>query len=66
MIIRSSSICIPAEAWPPTSYSPSSAFPSPSMLHLICCVRSTDYQPIERYSDEQVLLTIWQLLTRRL
>lgn len=26
------------------------------MLHLICCVRSTDYQPIERYKDEQVLL----------
>nr|WP_317430027.1 5-methyltetrahydropteroyltriglutamate--homocysteine S-methyltransferase [uncultured Mitsuokella sp.] len=30
--------------------------PSPSMLHLICCVRSTDYQPIERYQNEEVLL----------
>ncbi|EJU29851.1 5-methyltetrahydropteroyltriglutamate--homocysteine S-methyltransferase [Selenomonas sp. CM52] len=26
--------------------------PSPSMLHLICCVRATDYVPIERYEDE--------------
>ena len=26
--------------------------PSPSMLHLICCVRATDYAPIERYEDE--------------
>ena len=26
------------------------------MLHLICCVRSTDYQPIERYQNEEVLL----------
>jgi len=30
--------------------------PSPSMLHLICCVREPNYQPIERYQDEQVLL----------
>lgn len=30
--------------------------PSPSMLHLICCVRATDYEPIERYQDEAVLL----------
>ena len=35
---------------------PKQCIPSPSMLHLICCVRSTDYQPIERYKDEQVLL----------
>ena len=26
--------------------------PSPSMLHLICCVRATDYAPIELYEDE--------------
>ena len=26
--------------------------PSPSMLHLICCVRATDYSPIDRYEDE--------------
>lgn len=25
--------------------------PSPSMLHLICCVRETHYQPIERYKN---------------
>ncbi|TCP93318.1 5-methyltetrahydropteroyltriglutamate--homocysteine methyltransferase [Cricetibacter osteomyelitidis] len=25
--------------------------PSPSMLHLICTVRATDYQPIHRYKD---------------
>lgn len=30
--------------------------PSPSMLHLICCVREPNYQPIDRYKDEQVLL----------
>ena len=30
--------------------------PSPSMLHLICCVREENYQPIERYKDEEVLL----------
>ncbi len=30
--------------------------PSPSMLHLICCVREANYQPIERYKDEKVLL----------
>ena len=35
---------------------PKQCIPSPSMLHLICCVRSTDYQPIELYKDEQVLL----------
>ena len=29
--------------------------PSPSMLHLICCVRATDYAPIERYKDEAAL-----------
>ncbi len=26
--------------------------PSPSMLHLICCVRATDYAPIKLYEDE--------------
>lgn len=26
--------------------------PSPSMLHLICCVRPENYQPIERYADK--------------
>ncbi|TCJ96233.1 5-methyltetrahydropteroyltriglutamate--homocysteine methyltransferase [Volucribacter psittacicida] len=32
--------------------------PSPSMLHLICTVRETDYQPIARYADNhQQLLT---------
>lgn len=31
--------------------------PSPSMLHLITCVRSSDtYQPIERYKDNEALL----------
>ncbi len=30
--------------------------PSPSMLHLICCVRCTNYQPIERYKDNEDLL----------
>ena len=25
--------------------------PSPSMLHLICCVRAEEYIPIERYQD---------------
>ncbi|MGN0371847.1 MAG: 5-methyltetrahydropteroyltriglutamate--homocysteine S-methyltransferase [Enterocloster sp.] len=30
--------------------------PSPSMLHLICCVREEHYKPIERYADEDVLL----------
>lgn len=30
--------------------------PSPTMLHLICCVREEHYQPIERYLDEDVLL----------
>lgn len=30
--------------------------PSPSMLHLICCVRAEDYEPIERYRDEEALL----------
>lgn len=30
--------------------------PSPSMLHLICCVRATDYQPIARYQDNNDLL----------
>ena len=30
--------------------------PSPSMLHLICCVREENYQPIERYAaDEDAL-----------
>ncbi len=29
--------------------------PSPSMLHLICCVREANYEPIERYQDEEVL-----------
>ena len=30
--------------------------PSPSMLHLICCVRCTDYTPIDRYRDNEGLL----------
>ena len=30
--------------------------PSPSMLHLICCIREENYQPIERYQDNDVLL----------
>lgn len=30
--------------------------PSPSMLHLICCVREENYEPIERYADEEDLL----------
>ncbi len=30
--------------------------PSPSMLHLICCVREKDYQPIERYRDNEAAL----------
>lgn len=29
--------------------------PSPSMLHLICCVRATDYAPIPQYHDEAKL-----------
>ena len=29
--------------------------PSPSMLHLICCVRAEHYAPIARYADEQAL-----------
>ena len=29
--------------------------PSPSMLHLICCVRATDYAPIPQYEDEDQL-----------
>lgn len=29
--------------------------PSLSMLHLICCVRSEEYAPIERYQDMKVL-----------
>jgi 5-methyltetrahydropteroyltriglutamate--homocysteine methyltransferase len=29
--------------------------PSPSMLHLICCVRATDYTPIKEYEDESKL-----------
>ena len=35
---------------------PKQCIPSPSMLHLICCVREANYQPIARYQDEQVLL----------
>lgn len=27
--------------------------PSPSMLHLICCVRATDYQPIDIHRDNE-------------
>ena len=30
--------------------------PSPSMLHLICCVREENYQPIERYAADEELL----------
>ncbi len=29
--------------------------PSPSMLHLICCVRAEHYTPIARYEDEDAL-----------
>lgn len=29
--------------------------PSPSMLHLICCVRAENYTPIERYANEDDL-----------
>ena len=29
--------------------------PSPSMLHLICCVRATDYEAIPQYADEDRL-----------
>ncbi|OOS03669.1 5-methyltetrahydropteroyltriglutamate--homocysteine methyltransferase [Moraxella cuniculi DSM 21768] len=29
--------------------------PSPSMLHLVACVRDPNYQPIDRYQDEAVL-----------
>lgn len=29
--------------------------PSPSMLHLICCVREKNYQPIDLYKDEAEL-----------
>lgn len=29
--------------------------PSPSMLHLICCLREENYQPIDIYKDEQQL-----------
>lgn len=30
--------------------------PSPSMLHLICCVRATNYEPIAAYKDNEELL----------
>ncbi len=30
--------------------------PSPTMLHLICCVREEHYTPIERYKDNEELL----------
>ena len=30
--------------------------PSPSMLHLICCVREENYQPCERYAGNEDLL----------
>ena len=30
--------------------------PSPSMLHLICCVRARDYAPIEAYANNEALL----------
>lgn len=30
--------------------------PSPSMLHLICCVREADYQPIALYKDNEEAL----------
>lgn len=29
--------------------------PSPSMLHLICCVREENYEPLAQYQDEAVL-----------
>ena len=31
--------------------------PSPSMLHLICCVREKHYEPIPRYQDQNRLFT---------
>lgn len=31
--------------------------PSPSMLHLICCIREEHYEPVERYRDEDALFT---------
>ena len=34
---------------------PKQCIPSPSMLHLICCVREPNYQPIERYKDERTV-----------
>lgn len=30
--------------------------PSPAMLHLICCVRPKNYQPVERYQNNNQLL----------
>ncbi|MDD0823128.1 5-methyltetrahydropteroyltriglutamate--homocysteine S-methyltransferase [Mannheimia sp. AT1] len=29
--------------------------PAPNMLHIICCVRAEDYQPLPQYQDEQKL-----------
>ncbi|STY64428.1 5-methyltetrahydropteroyltriglutamate--homocysteine methyltransferase [Mannheimia haemolytica] len=29
--------------------------PAPTMLHIICCVRAEDYQPLPQYQDEQKL-----------
>lgn len=30
--------------------------PSPSMLHLICCVREVNYQPVDIYKDNEIAL----------
>ena len=43
---------------------PKQCIPSPSMLHLICCIRETNYQPIERYKDsmpQAVAISSWMI-----
>ena len=30
--------------------------PAPTMLHLIACVRTKEYQPIARYQDDEQLI----------
>ncbi len=37
------------------SHIPKMTIPSPSMLHLICCVRAEQYTPIEHYVTEEAL-----------
>lgn len=39
--------------------------PSPSMLHLICCVREKHYEPIPQYQDQNRLFTDIALPTSR-